>query len=68
MGSALRRLEQGGISALLSLTSLVIFVALFIGLVYWTMSKSHDESFEQARNLPFNDENEGETPGEETHE
>lgn len=68
MGSALRTLEQGGMSAMLSLISLLIFVTLFVGVIYWTMRKSHDETFEQARNLPFKGENEGETPGENINE
>lgn len=56
MGTALRTLEQGGASATLSLISLLIFASVFIGVIVWTFRRSHDEPFEQARNLPFSDE------------
>lgn len=68
MGSALRTLEQGGLSATLSLISLLVFVTLFVGIVYWTMRKSHDDTYERARNLPFEGENDGETQGDKIHE
>ena len=55
-------------SATLSLISLLIFVTVFVGVIYWTMHKSHDDTFEQARNLPFIGENEGETQGDKIHE
>lgn len=58
MGAALRTLEQGGTSAMLSLVSLLIFVSLFVGVVVWTMRKKHDEPFERARNLPFHEQDE----------
>lgn len=68
MGAILSTLEQGGSSAIYSLISLVTFFCLFTGVVIWTMRKSHDDTFEQARHLPFKDENEGKTPGEMIHE
>lgn len=63
MGAALRVLEQGGASATLSLISLLLFVTVFVGVIVWTLRKSHDEPFEQARHLPFDDEDHHHTGG-----
>ena len=32
-----------------------ILIVLFVTIVVWTMRKKHDEPFERARNLPFED-------------
>lgn len=44
-------MDSGTISGIVT----IIFVLVFIGIVWWAFSKSNQQRFEEAGNLPFSE-------------